>query len=334
MEQQELIDSGVTDIASSLGLGEEKIDPEIPNKEQEAGADAASAAADADDPAKVAADDAAAQAAAAAPVARQAPKSWAKEMHEHWGKLDPAVQDYWEKREKDFHEGLGQYREFHENGKALNEVLLPYRPMIQAAGLDDAKAVAALLSAHYRLTQGPTEARKAAYQQLGRELGFGGAQPGEGGEAEIPPHIRQIMERTERLEAALTRQHQEDFNRVRAETAKSVNAFADSHPHFDEVSTEVIAFINAGDDLETAYGKALRANPSTWAKEQDRLRKEIEDDLRKKAKGEVEAARQATAANVRGRDTARVPTEPKGKFLDENTMRADLADIKAGRATH
>lgn len=330
MEQQELIEGGVTEIASSLGLGADKGSPEIheaegdePPPEKEA-----PGAGSQDEPPPPEGE----PPAAAAP--RVAPKSWAKEMHEHWGKLDPAVQDYLEKRESDFHKGLDQYREFHGVGKSLNDVLLPYRPMIQAAGLDDAKAVAALLSAHYRLTQGPEQARRAAYLQLGKELGFGAPQGQPSAEDQVPPAVRQLLERQERLEAALTRREAEDFQRVRADTAAKVNAFADAHPDFDEVSTEVIAFINAGDDLDTAYQKAIRANPSTWAKEQERLRKEVEAELRKKAKGEVEAARQATAANVRGRDTARTPTEPKGKFLDEKSMLADLEEIRKGRATH
>lgn len=332
MEQQELIETGAADIASSLGLGSDKGTPEnIETDGDEAPPDKeAPGAGSQDEPPPPEGGDQ--PPAAAAP--RVAPKSWAKEMHEHWGRLDPAVQEYLEKREGDFHKGIEQYREYHATGKALNEVLLPYRPMIQAAGLDDAKAVAALLSAHYRLTQGPTESRRAAYLQLGQELGFGHPQGQQDGASQMPPEMRRIVERQERLEAALLRNENETYQRLRAETANAVNAFADAHPEFDEVSTEVIALINAGDDLETAFQKALRANPSTWAKEQARLRKEVEDELRKKAKGEVDAARSATAANVRGRDTARTPTEPKGKFLDEKSMLADLEEIKRGRATH
>src|SRR5262245_43095360 len=47
---------------------------------------------------------------AAAPSIREAPKSWAKEQHEIWSKIDPKGQDYIEKREKDFLDGLEQYK--------------------------------------------------------------------------------------------------------------------------------------------------------------------------------------------------------------------------------
>ncbi len=332
MEQQDLIDTGVADIASSLGLGADSAAPEVPEKEPEAEAAPESGAAEAAAPS--AADEVketGQEAAAAAPVARHAPKSWAKEMREQWAKLDPAVQDYLEKREGDFHKGLEQYREYHGIGKSLNEVLLPYRPMIQAAGIDDAKAVASLLSAHYRLTQGALESRRAAYEQLGRDLGFGAAT---GAEAEIPPHVRELMERTERLESALTKAQRADYERVKGETAKQVDAFAKDKPYFDEVSTEIVAFINAGDDLQTAYDKAIWANPSVRAKEQARLQKEAEDALKAKANKEVAAAKVATAANVKGRDTTRTPTEPKGRFLDDKAMLADLEEIKRNRATH
>src|SRR5689334_813713 len=37
---------------------------------------------------------------------RSAPKSWAKEQHEHWSRLDPKVQEYIELREKQMLDGL------------------------------------------------------------------------------------------------------------------------------------------------------------------------------------------------------------------------------------
>src|SRR5678809_722451 len=44
------------------------------------------------------------------PSVRTVPKSWAKEYHDHWGKIDPKAQEYIEKREQDFLNGLEQYK--------------------------------------------------------------------------------------------------------------------------------------------------------------------------------------------------------------------------------
>lgn len=331
MEQQELIDSGVAEISASLGLGKEA-PPDTPIEEpDQPDAPLTDDAPDGEEPVRAPEGDE--PPVAAAPVAKSAPKSWAKEMHESWSKLDPKIQEYIEKRENQIHEGIAQYREHHTLGKTLNDVISPYRPMIQAAGIDEAKAVATLLNAHYRLTQGSQEQRHAVWMQLGQDIGVA-ARAQQPNEQELPPAVRQLMERQERLEAALTQRQRAELDSARKTAASEVDAFAKDHPYLDEVATEVAMFIDAGDDLAIAYEKAVRANPVTWAKEQDRLRKEIEADLRKKAKDGVNAARGATAANVRGRDTTRTPTEPKGKFLDDASMKEDLREILASRSTH
>jgi len=41
-------------------------------------------------------------------TAKPVPKTWPKEMHEHWGKTPKEVQDYWEVREKQMLDGLEQ----------------------------------------------------------------------------------------------------------------------------------------------------------------------------------------------------------------------------------
>src|SRR6185503_1710067 len=44
------------------------------------------------------------------PTLRSVPKSWAKDYHPYWEKIDPKAQEYIEKREKDFLDGLEQYK--------------------------------------------------------------------------------------------------------------------------------------------------------------------------------------------------------------------------------
>ena len=334
MEQQELIAGGVAEIASSMGLGTSSDEPE-----ENAGDTPQTIEDSPESPAGEAPDEGAepeGEEAAAAPPetvsTKPAPKSWAKEMHEKWATLPPEVQDYLEKREGDFHKGLEQYREHSTLGKQLNDVLAPYRHLIRAEGLDDSKAVAALMNAHVRLTQGSHESRLATFRQLGESLGF--IQRGAQGEAQpIDPVLAQTRQELQEIRNALTQRQRAEYEHHRGQVTREVEEFASKNPHFDEVAADMAVFINAGDDMQTAYGKAVRANPATYAKEQARLEKEIEDRLRKKANGEAQAARKATAANVTGRDTTRSPTEPKGKFLDDKTMRKDLEEILS-RQTH
>lgn len=330
MEQQELISSGVAEIASGLGIGASSDEPtqvadDTPPTIEDSPESATEATPD------EGAENEGEEAAAAAPevtAAKPAPRSWAKEMHEKWATLPPDVQEYLEKRETDFHKGLEQYKEHSTLGKQLNDVLAPYRQIIRADGLDDAKAVAALMNAHYRLTQGPMESRLATYRQLGASLGFV-QQGAQGEQQQIDPVLAQTRQELQEIRNALTQRQRAEYEHVRGQVTREVEEFASKNPHFDEVAADMAVFINAGDDMQTAYDKALRANPATYAKERARLEKEIEAKLRAKANGEAQAARRATAANVTGRDTTRTPTEAKGKFLDDKSMRKDLDEILA-----
>jgi vacuolar-type H+-ATPase catalytic subunit A/Vma1 len=109
---------------------------------------------------------------------------------------------------------------------------------------------------------------------------------------------------------------------------RDVEAFATdaSHPYFDEVADDIAVMIQGGHDLESAYEKAVWANPVTRQKELARLQTEQQASIREKAMKEAETARKAASLNVRTRDTSRTPTGPKGTMrnLDsvlEETMR-------------
>lgn len=326
MEQQELISTGVADIAASLGVGEQADDRGTPPLDEP---DSAAPPADEAPPAD--GDEAPPQEgeeAAPPPVeAAPPPKSWGKDTHELWAQIPPAAQAQILRREEQMLEGLSQYREHQQIGKAMNDVISPYRPMIQAAGLDEPKAVAVLLQAHYRLTQGSPQSRMAAYQQLGRDLGFVAPPqraPGQGNEAPVDHEARQALAA---IQHQLHERSQYEMAQRMQSITKEYEAFAADHPDIEEIAADVVAFINEGHSLKDAYEKAKWANPSTRAKEEARLQKEIEAKLREKAKADVAAARRATAGNVRARDTGRTPTEPLGKM--EDTMREKLREIES-----
>ena len=256
-------------------------------------------------------------------VAKPVPKSWPKEMHEEWGKVPPKVQEYWETREKQMLDGLSQYKEFADVGKSLSGVIQPYIPMLRASGADPAKAVEVLLNANYRLTTGPVESRRQAFVELGAHLGLVPQQ-------NVPqehPQIRELRQQQEELRNALTRREQQEYEAKRTEVTSQLEAFAKDHPHLDDVADDIVAFINQGHDLQTAYDKAVYANPVTRQRELDRIQKEAKAKLIEKGKAEAAAARKATAANVTSRDTSRAPTELMGTM--EDTMRQTLRNMKS-----
>lgn len=255
-------------------------------------------------------------------VARSAPKSWPKEMHEHWGTLPPQVQEYWETREKQMLDGLEGYKTHASVGKSLLEVAAPYQHIIEQSGVDLPKAVSHLLAAHVRLTQGTNEQRLAAYKDLGRQLGFGE----EAGQ--VDPHVMAAYQAATQAQNAVQQWHQQQFETQKQQKVAEVEEFAKDKPFFDEIADDIVIFINNGMTLQDAYDRALWANPVTRTKEQERLRKESVDAARKANLEKANAAKKASSINIRSRDTGKVPTEPHGSMDD--TLKKTLEKIREG----
>lgn len=250
-------------------------------------------------------------------VARQAPKSWAKDQHETWSKIPKEAQDYIEHREKQMLEGLGEYKQYADFGRQVETVISPYKQMFDQSGVDVNTGLQYLLKAQSILSYGSHEQKAAEIQRIARQygvnLGSSEQQP------EIDPNVKALQDKIYQIESGLTQRQQYELQQVQAKTLNEVEAFASdaAHPYFDEVADDIVAMIKTGADLQSAYEKAVWANPITRQKEIARINKENVTQLREKAKTEAEAARKATSTNVRTRDTTKSPTEPKGKLFGE-----------------
>ena len=257
-----------------------------------------------------------------------APTTWPEKMHDHWGKLPHDLQTYWQTREKQMLDGLDQYKQAATFGKSLNDVLQPYQQLIAQQGLDAPRAVHALLQAHTRLTQGSLTDRQAAYQQLGKNLGL---EMGGPSDPPIPvdPQIKALQDQFYSMQQTLTAQEQVSLQEAQTKVGQEIEAFAADplHPHFDEVTQDIVLLVKAGLPLQEAYEKAVWSNPVTRAKE---LAKQQTADLAKVRENARLAAlptRNAASINVKSRDAGRTPTEPLGTMQD--TMKQTLAAIRA-----
>src|SRR5262245_53620920 len=74
------------------------------------------------------------------PVVRKPPASWSKEYHEHWARLDPAIQDQILKREADVDRGFQERAAKLKPYEELDRLLQPHRQRWQLAGMTDAQA--------------------------------------------------------------------------------------------------------------------------------------------------------------------------------------------------
>lgn len=261
------------------------------------------------------------------------PKSWAADKHELWKALPRPAQEYYNTREQQFLTGIEQYRGDAGFAKQLREVITPYQPMLRAQGISETDAVKFLLNANYRLTNGSEVERRAAYEQIGRDLGFLQAQSGQGGQSgeqqQVDPVLRQLQTELGQIKSVLTAEQRTRHEQARTKADTDVNTFAadKTNLYFDEVAKDMVGFINQGMDLKDAYDKAVWANPVTRAKEIARLK--TEEAAKTPDPQKVEAARRAAAVNGRGSETHRAPTEHKGKFLSDESMKEDLRKIRA-----
>lgn len=255
------------------------------------------------------------------------PPSWSKDTQALWATIPPAARQQILNREEQALRGIETYKQDAQFGKPLKAVIEPFMPLIQARGIDPAKAVNALLNAQAHLDRDP----KAGIMQIAKSYGVNLAElvESQGQEPQLDPNTKALQERLARIEENMTAAQQAELSRAREKTAAEVQAFASDpkHPYFDDVADDIVKLIKGGDTLEAAYEKAVWANPVTRAKEITRVQKEQEQTRREKLQKEAEAAKKAKAANVRNRDTRRAPTEPLGKM--EDTMKQTLAEIMA-----
>lgn len=324
------MDAAVASVADGLGLTA-PVEDELPEGKPEGKPEGEGTAAPADDLSAAPSKEGAEPASAAAPTPRAPPKSWAKEYHEDWSKLTPRQQEYVEKREKDFLDGNEQYRGEAGFAKEFKDILIPYKPMLAAMGVDEKQAVGYLLNAQYRLTNGTPEQRAEAYQQIGRDLGLAGEPQTDPNAPATDPLVIKLQERLKGVESALTQRQETDLRAAQADAQTKVDQFASdpANEHFDAVAQDMVPHINAGLSLKEAYDKAVWANSVTREQMLQKRLTDAETEKQEKARIEGEAAQKATAHNVRGVESRKAPTEKKGSMDD--TMRETLREIR-GRA--
>jgi hypothetical protein len=263
---------------------------------------------------------------------RQPPKSWTKEMQAKFTSLTPDVQDYIELREKQMAEGLEKDRGDANLGRVMRDTMSPYRAMLQAQGVDEVKAVQSLMNVHYRLTNMSLSDKTAYLAQIAQGYGIDLSNIPKTENEQIDPQIKALKQELDGIKQNLTQSQQNAISQAKERVQKDVETFASDpkHAYFDEIADDIAAQIQAGHDLETAYEKAVWANPVTRQKEMARLQTEQEASLREKAIAEAEKAKKASSINVKSRDTSKVPTGPKATMKDlDSVLRESMREINS-----
>jgi hypothetical protein len=244
---------------------------------------------------------------------RNAPKSWAQDKHEVWKGLPDAAKDYIELREKQMLDGIEQYKTGHEYASWIDQAIRPYHDLIQQAGVNEAQAIMNLFEHHKAITQGSLEQRQQAFIKIGQMTGL---IPQEG-QKQPDPMVSQLQQEINAIKAKESEREQSYRQQVTDRINREVAEFAAKSPYFNELENDISQLISAGYDLQTAYEKAVWANPATRAKEMARL----DADKKETAKKEAELARKRTSANIKGSTSmGNSAAIPKGAMFDEREM--------------
>ncbi len=251
------------------------------------------------------------------------PKSWKADLAPHWEKMPRELQDYvTNTREKDYLNGLEQYKSGHNAYSQFAEVLQPYMPRINSLGMHPAEAVRALMNADWALSQGTPEQKAAMLGQICQNYGIDPRTIVPAGEAPFRTEGETALaKKYDGLAANVNQFIQSQMNEKRAGIDKEVAAFAADpmHPHFDEVADHIARLITADRNisLADAYEQAVWANPTTRAKALETLNKENEKKAREAREAAATAARTTRLANVRGKPTDKTTGAAKGGWEDE-----------------
>lgn len=327
------LDSSVETLASGLGLGDASPADGSATPIPEAGKDVEKKVVSPDLTKQPAVDGTAKPDVTAAPVLRAAPKSWPKETQEYWGKLDPKVQDLVERREKDFLDGLEQYKGDAGFAKQIRDTLAPYQALMTAQNITDpAVAVKGLMNAHYQLSSADEAARTSFMANLVKQYRIDPAKLVElaGKPVVSDPAMDAMRTEINSLKTGITAEQTRQATEVRTKVNAEVAAFAadPAHPYFNDVANDIVLLLQDPKiDLKEAYERAVRANPQTWAKEQVRLTAEIEARIRKDAEEAAKAAKRNKGTQIRGAESTKAPTEVLGS--QEDTLRETYREIQS-----
>jgi hypothetical protein len=298
MSEEFDIDAGVADIADSLGFEEVEEEIEETESTEEAELEEKESEENPEEETKET-------------EAKSAPASWSKDQHENWSKIPKEAQDYIETREKQMLDGIEQYKEGHRYAQEVDRALQPFREDIISLGIPEPQVIYNLMTHHQALTKGSLEQRQEAFLRIGMESGI---IPKEG--QTLPDkHTQELEQRLSRIEQQereiQSRYENEELQRV----TQTVEAFASDpkNQYFNELADDIAILLRTGLDLQTAYDKAVWANPTTRSKELEKERASVIE----KNKKEAEIAKKATSTNIKSsRSNGRKETEKLGSWDD------------------
>ena len=205
---------------------------------------------------------------------RKPPSSWKKELWDHYGKLDPALQDYIDQREGEFAKGVSTYKTEYESVKPLADAIEPLMPTLRQYNIQPAQWITNMGQAHHSLVFGNPQQKLQMFTKLAQDYGVPlqalydpqaqqqylmqqAVQP-----PAPQPDVRALVQ--EQMNEVLAKQDLQQFEAAKDSAGNPV------YPHYATVRNTMAQLLESGaaEDLKSAYDKAIRLHDDIWEAEQ------------------------------------------------------------------
>lgn len=253
-----------------------------------------------------------------------APSTWSKEALEEWATIPERAKQEILKREEDMFRGLAEYKGRAEFGDQFQQVLSPYKEVMEKAQVDPIQMTQSFAANHYALSFGTPDQKAQLAANLLTGYGIDLNLLADILSTPIDPKIQQLEQRITQLSQG---QQQQNNQALEARAAAEVEAFAKDKPYFDELQVDIAKFINQGESLQDAYDKAVYANPVTRQKEIDRLTAEKLAERESVGQQRADKIARSRAADVSALPRQRDGTVPLGSMDD--TLNETLAAMQS-----
>jgi hypothetical protein len=196
------------------------------------------------------------------------PSSWKKDYEEHWGKLDPTLQDYIQQRKADYAKGVSTYKNQWDMAAPIMESISQFAPLLQHHNLDAKEWVSRLGKADMMLTRGSPEQKVQMFAQLANDYGVNlGQLTGQSG---YDPQFSQLAQELNQIKNQWSSFQSQQEMAEQTQLQSEIASFKDDKPYFEEVRETMAGLLQNGmaNDLQSAYDKAIRLNDDVFQRVQ------------------------------------------------------------------
>ena len=194
------------------------------------------------------------------------PSSWKKDYEEHWGKLDPTLQDYIQQREADYAKGVSTYKNQWDMAAPIVEAIRPFEQVLQQNNINPAQWISQLGNAHAQLVYGSPEQKLNMFAQLANEYGVNLGQLT--GQTGYDPQFSQLAQELNQIKNQWTSFQSQQEIVEQSQLQNEIASFKDDKPYFEDVRETMAGLLQSGmaHDLQSAYDKAIRLNDDVFQK--------------------------------------------------------------------